>query len=182
MFQKLDFASFSLVLFACLVSSNSAAAQAQSGLHARILVTQNVDEEKRVTLHGNTRPEARFENDRGPVADDFPMEHMLLQLRRPPAQERALQQFIDELHTKGSPNFHRWINARKFGEKFGLPTQELDVITRWLESHGFRVNVVYPSKMVIDFSGTAGQVRRAFATEIHHLDVKGEKQDRKSVV
>ena len=29
--------------------------------------------------------------------------------------------------------------------------------------------------MVIDFSGTAGQVRRAFHTEIHHLDVKGEK-------
>jgi subtilase family serine protease len=29
--------------------------------------------------------------------------------------------------------------------------------------------------MVIDFSGTAGQVQRAFHTEIHHLDVKGEK-------
>ena len=29
--------------------------------------------------------------------------------------------------------------------------------------------------MVIDFSGTAGQVREAFHTEIHHLDVNGIK-------
>ncbi len=28
--------------------------------------------------------------------------------------------------------------------------------------------------MVIDFSGTAGDVRKTFHTEIHHLDVRGE--------
>lgn len=128
-----------------------------------------------VTLRGNTRPEARREYDRGIVADHFPMEHMLLQLRRTPAQEKALELFLDELEKKGSPNYHRWINAKTFGERYGLPAQEIGAITRWLESNGFRVNVVYPSRTTIDFSGTAGQLRRAFATEIHHLDVKGEK-------
>jgi len=29
--------------------------------------------------------------------------------------------------------------------------------------------------MLIDFSGTAGQVRNAFQTEIHHLEVHGER-------
>src|SRR5260370_16491683 len=29
--------------------------------------------------------------------------------------------------------------------------------------------------MVIDFTGTAGQVRKAFHTEMHQLDVKGQK-------
>ena len=29
--------------------------------------------------------------------------------------------------------------------------------------------------MLIDFSGTAGQVREAFHTEIHNLDVSGER-------
>jgi subtilase family serine protease len=175
MVRKLGFASLTLTALASLLTAAPARAQFEPALQPRLAFTQERGEGKQVILGGNVRPEARPENDRGPVAETFPMEHMLLQLRRPPDKERALQQLIDELHTKGSPNFHRWINARKFGEKFGLPTQELDVITRWLESHGFRVNVVYPSKMVIDFSGTAGQVRRAFATEIHHLDVKGEK-------
>jgi uncharacterized repeat protein (TIGR01451 family) len=175
MFRKLGFASFSVGALAFLCTVNSASAQVESGLHARALITQNIDEGKRVTLKGNTRHEAKAENDRGAVADDFPMEHMQLQLRRSPEQEQALQQFIEELHTTGSPNFHRWITALEFGERFGLAQQDLYTITGWLEAHGFQVNVVYPSGMVIDFSGTAGQVRKAFQTEIHHLQVKGEK-------
>ena len=48
-------------------------------------------------------------------------------------------------------------------------------IRGWLRSHGFTVNVVYPNGVVIDFSGTAGQVREAFHTEIHRLYVNGAK-------
>jgi len=174
MFQKLGLASLSFVLFAILISANTAAAQVESGLHARVLVTQSADEEKRVILHGNTRPEAKFENDRGPVAGNFPMEHMLLQLRRPPEQELALQRFIDELHAQGSPNFHQWISAEQFGEKYGVAKQDLDAVTRWLEANGFTINVIYASGMVIDFSGTAAQVRKAFRTDIRHFEIKGE--------
>jgi len=50
-----------------------------------------------------------------------------------------------------------------------------DTVAAWLESHGLHVNVVYPSGMLIDFSGTAAQVRKAFQTEIHYLNVRGEK-------
>ena len=146
-----------------------------SGLRARALITERIDDRKLVTLQGNIHPEAKAENDRGEVAENFPMEHMLLQLRRSPEQEQALEQFIDELHTKGSPKFHHWITAQQFGERFGLAKQDLDAITGWLESNGFKVNVVYPSGMVIDFSGTAGQVRKAFHTEVHNLEVNGEK-------
>src|SRR5258708_14616671 len=113
----------------------------------------------RVTLQGNTHPEARLANDRGAVANDFSLEHMLLKLNRSPEQEKALQQFIDELHTKGSPSFHHWLTAQEFGERFGLAKPDLEAITAWLQSHSFRVNVVYPSGMLIDFSGTAAQVR-----------------------
>lgn len=175
MVRKLGLRSFLLVLLTWLLAVTPAHAQLKPTAQPRITFFQDRQEGPQVTLGGNVRPEARREYDRGIVADTLPMEHMLLQLRRSPAQEHALEQFIEELHRKGSPNFHRWINARKFGERFGLATQELDVITHWLESHGFQVNEVYPSRMVIDFSGTAGQVRRTFATEIHHLDVKGEK-------
>src|SRR5215831_8096853 len=139
------------------------------------LITQSVDEGKRVALRGNTRPEANARNDRGRVADEFPMEHLLLQLRRSPEQEQALQQFISELQTHDSPNFHRWINPQEFGAAFGVSQQDLGTITGWLESHGFRINVVYPSRLVVDFSGTAGQVRRAFHTEIHNLEIRSEK-------
>ena len=54
--------------------------------------------------------------------------------------------------------------------------EDLNAITDWLLSDDFTVNVVYPSGTVIDiFSGTAAQVRKAFHTEIHNLDVHGKK-------
>src|SRR6266849_686819 len=148
------FGSFSLVVFAVLLAEPTVNAQVESGLHARPRITESINEMDRLTLQGNTRPEARLANDRGPVANDFAMEHMLLQLKRAPEQEVALQQFL---------------------ERCGLAKPDLDTITAWLESQGFRVDIIYPSGMLIDFSGTGAQVRKAFQTEIHHLNVKGEK-------
>jgi hypothetical protein len=174
MIHKLGFASASLVVAALFSNLPCATAQVESGLR-RPRVVQPVQESDRISLRGNVRPEARAENDRGPVADALPLEHMLLQLKRSPEQEKALQQLIDELHTKSSPNFHHWLSAPEFGEKFGLAPADLDGVTAWLQSHGLRVNVVYPSGMLIDFSGTAGQIRAAFQTEIHYIEVKGER-------
>ena len=162
-----------LAVLASLFLVPAPVAQAQNG--RPVLITQNVDESKLATLGGNTPPEANQKNDRGLVADNLPMEHMMLQLRRSPEQERELRQLIEELTDSSSPNYHHWLTAKEFGQRFGLATQDLDAITRWLESHGFKVNVVYENGMLIDFSGTAGQVREAFHTEIHQLNVKGVK-------
>ena len=139
------------------------------------LIAQKIDAARWVTLNGNTHPHATAANDRGPVADDFPMEHMLLQLRRSPEQEQALQQLVDQLHDPKSPNFHRWLTADEFGDGFGLAPEDLDTLIGWLQGYGLTVNVLYPSGTVIDFSGTAGQLRKAFHVEIHHLEVNGEK-------
>jgi subtilase family serine protease len=138
------------------------------------LITQPIDDTRLVTLRGNTRPEANAANDRGLLADSFPMEHMLLQLRRSPELEQAFDSYIESLTDKSSPNFRHWIMAAEQGERYGLAQQDLDTITEWLKSHGFEVGYVYPNRMVIDFSGTAGEIREAFHTEIHELAVGGK--------
>src|ERR1700752_2417323 len=173
--RKLALAAVSWATAALFVYIPCANAQVESGLRSRPRIVASVDETVRTTLSGNLHPEARPANDRGRVADTPLMEHMLLQLKRSPEQEKALQQFVDDLHNQGSPNFHHWLTAQQFGERVGLAQTDLDTVTSWLRSHGFRVNVVYPSGMGIDFSGTAGQVRQAFRTEIHQLEVNGER-------
>jgi subtilase family serine protease len=140
---------------------------------ARALIHERVDETKLVTLTGNTRSEANVENDLGPVSDGLSLDHLTLQLQRSPQQEQAVAQFVDELHNPQSPNFHKWMTASEFGESYGLAQSDIQTIAGWLESHGFVVNFVYPSGMSIDFSGNAGEVRRAFHTTIHNLDVAG---------
>ncbi|MGO8808814.1 MAG: protease pro-enzyme activation domain-containing protein [Candidatus Sulfotelmatobacter sp.] len=140
-----------------------------------VLITQTVDESNLVTLGGNTRPEAKAEYDRGRVDDNLLMEHLLLLLKRSPEQERELEEFIDDLHDSSSPTFHRWLTAEEFGERFGVAKQDRDTIKNWLQSHGLKINVDYTNDLLIDFSGTAGQVRKAFHTAIHNLNVKGVK-------
>ena len=138
------------------------------------IILDTIDESRLVTLAGNTRPEANSENDRGAVPDDFPLNHMLLQLKRSPQQDLAVDRLIAELHDPHSTNFHKWLTPVEFGKRFGLAEADLRIVTSWFESHGFTINLIYPSQMVIDLSGTAGAVREALHTSIHNLNVDGE--------
>ena len=100
---KLTFAPV-CVFAVTLLFGDPCAAQVESGVRSRPRISESVQDAERAFLRGNVRPETRPENDRGRVADSYPMEHMLLQLKRSNEQERALQQFIDSLDTQGSPN------------------------------------------------------------------------------
>ena len=155
-----------------LLSLTSAVYAQPSGRPARV-IREGIDEARVVRLAGNTRPEANAQNDRGIVSDDFPMSHMLLQLKRSPEREAALKQYIDDLHNSQSPNFHQWLTPDQFAEHFGVAQEDVAIVTGWLQSHGFTVEGVQASGLVVDFSGTAGQVRSAYHTEIHNLLVNG---------
>lgn len=148
-------------------------AAAQSGGPVRPLISEPINEAKLVTLEGNTRSAANAANDRGRVVDNFPLEHVLLQLQRSPEQEQALEKYLAELTDRSSANYHKWLTAEDFGQRYGVAQEDLNAITGWLQSHGLVVNQVYANRMMIDFSATAGQIREAFHTEIHNLQVNG---------
>ena len=165
----------SWILAAGLAATMASAlgARAQSAASVPRVITQRIDESARVVLAGNTRREVGTAIDQGAVPDDYPMPHMLLQLRRSPAAERAFAQTIEALHDPASPQFHQWLDPADIGARFGLASADLSAITGWLVGYRFNVNVVYDNGLLIDFSGTAGQVRQAFHTEIHSFDVDG---------
>lgn len=156
-----------------LAASSIALISQNTGRRARALIHAPVDENKMVTLTGNRRPEANAENDLGEVSNGLAMNHMMLQLKRSPAQEQAAARFVEDLYNPKSANFHKWVTAQEWGKNFGAAESDIKAVTSWLESHGFTVNSVYPNGLLIDFSGNAGQVRRAFRTSIHHLSVAG---------
>ncbi len=148
-------------------------ASAQMAQAQERLVTSPIDEQTNVSLAGNTRPEAVFQNDRGRAADDLVLEHMQLLLNRPASREAALDALLDQMSDRTSAHYHQWLTAAQFGEAYGPAAEDVAAVTGWLQSHGFTVNAVHTGRMVIDFSGTAGQVRQAFGSEIHRLSVAG---------
>jgi subtilase family serine protease len=176
MSRKLGSPLFSIAVPALLIAFPIAAvSQTPVGSpRARRLITGKVDESRLARLAGNTRSQANAQNDLGAVPGSLVLEHMLLQLQRSAGQEQAVEQYIDELHDPQSPNFHKWLTAEQFGQTYGPAQADIATVTSWLQSHGFSVNLVYPSGMVIDFSGTAAQIKEAFRTEIHYLNVNGK--------
>ena len=157
----------SVVLFSVAAIAGPAQAPADS---PRSVITGPIDDSQLVTLTGNTTPAAlRVQNDRGPVADNLAFDHLLLTLKPAPETEARFEKLIDEMHHQDSSEYHHWLTPQQLGERFGAAPQDRETIQRWLEAHGFSINRVYQNGLVIDFAGTAAQIREAFHTEIHNL-------------
>jgi subtilase family serine protease len=137
------------------------------------LDASSIDEAKLVVLTGNTHPKASATYDVGVVDDGLVLEHMQLLLKRSPEQQARLAAHIENLHDKQSASFHQWLTASEFAAMYGVAQADVDVVSSWLTSHGFQIDSVAESRMFVEFTGTAKQIREAFHTEIHHLLVNG---------
>src|SRR6202030_538023 len=166
-----------LLAFSCVqAGAQTNAAQSNTEQKARVpaRVMDTVDDTNRTVLRGNVHPKARAEFDNGAVADATPVTRILLLLQRSAEQEAALRQLMEEQQSKSSPNYHAWLTPEDFGKQFGPADADVQAVTDWLTSHGFQNIKLAKGKAVVEFSGNAGQVRNAFATEIHKYNVKGE--------
>ena len=164
---------FSLLLLTCILFLPCSPAQAQTS-SAAARITQAVDENNLAALKGNVHPLARAEFDQGAVSDGQPLHRMLLLLQRSADQEAALQELLDDQQNKSSANYHAWLTPAQFGQQFGPADADFQTVTNWLQSHGFQITNVTAGRTVIEFSGNAAQVRRAFHTMIHKYMVNGE--------
>ena len=155
----------------CLFAVKSEAGQSSGVVQNR--VTRKPDENVRVTLAGNVHPRARAEYSRGAVADSLWMDRILLLLKRSEDQETALQASLEAQQDKSSPNYHAWLTPDGFGKQFGPSDADLQAVTDWLSSQGFENLRVSVGRTAIEFSASAGQVRRAFGTQIENFQVDG---------
>jgi len=172
-------ARIATVLF--LLICSAVALHARSGVNSatefaapRQRIAGAIQESERIELQGNVHPLALRQFDRGAVSGALPMERMILMLKRSPEQQHALDEFLESVSDKNSPNFHHWLTPEEFGANFGVAPQDIDSIASWLRSHGLNVNQVSHSHGAIEFSGNAAQVQEVFQTEIHRYLIKGE--------
>ena len=167
----------SLCLIFVLLAGATAGAQSQDSpqisTEPKPLITEVLDESHLTPLKGNTHRLARPEFDLGTADGTLPTKRMLLVLKRSDAQEAALRKLLDDQQDKNSSNYHKWLTPEKFGQQFGPTDTDMQTITSWLQSHGFEVGST-KGRTVLEFSGTAAQVREAFHTTIHSYLVNGE--------
>jgi hypothetical protein len=155
-----------VAVFSCLP------ALAQSAVARR--VTQKIDETKLTTLKGHVRPFLKAAIDKGPVDDNQPLGAIMLMFSRTPQQQADLDALVDQLHSKSSANYHNWLTPQQFGARFEPADEDVAAVKAWLQSKGFTILDVVPSKTHISFTGTVGQLRTAFHVDIHHVSLNNE--------
>lgn len=138
-------------------------------------VTRAVDSSSFSTLKGSVHALVRNgARDLGAVPDETPTGTLTLLLQRPADQEQQLQQFLREAHRQGSPTYHKWLTPGEFGKTFGVADSDLSAVQSWMQSQGLKIEKVSSGKNTIQFSGTAGQVGKAFNTSLHAYSVNGQ--------
>lgn len=85
----------------------------------------------------------------------------------------GLEAFLARQQMPGSADYHRWLKPEEFAGRFGLSEHDIAALAGWLESKGLRVDDVARGCHWIAFSGSAGNMSRAFHTPIHRFRVDG---------
>ena len=148
---------------------------AMASLSLRVHSQQlGVDDTPRITLHGNTHPFVQVAVDEGPVADSQQVRRIILLLHRDSAREADLRRFLEDQQRPDAPDYHHWLSPEEFGQRFGASDATIAAVNAWLTDHGFSVERIANGKSQIEITGTAGQIRNAFATEIHKYLYEGE--------
>jgi len=151
---------------ACLLSSLSSAATPDQ-------ISGAIDSSKVVALTGHVTPMARPQDDRGPVEPSRKLRMSML-LMPTAAQQQAMDQLLAEQQDRKSPNFHKWLTADQFGERFGPSQGDMEKITAWLVGQGFKITYVAHGRDYVSFEGNAAQVESVFRTTLHNFNVKGQ--------
>jgi subtilase family serine protease len=137
-------------------------------------VVEQVDDAKRVRLAGNVHPMARTQFDMGRVDSNKLLERVVMVLKRSPEQDAALAAFNERQSDPRSPDFHHWLTAEEFGQLYGPSDADVASVTNWLQNHGMQIDEVGKGRVYIQFTGTVGEVERAFGVEMHNYLVDGK--------
>jgi subtilase family serine protease len=128
-----------------------------------------ISNSSRAELSGSAIPRAMHSTDLGAIAANTPLQGIRITFSRTAAQQNDLNQLIADQQTPGSALFHQWLTPTQFGARFGVSDNDLAATESWLQSQGFTIDAVSPSRDSITFSGSASSVESGFGTPLHYF-------------
>lgn len=126
-----------------------------------------------IPAHGATRPRVAFPSSvspatahstRGPTLDPGRMISFAVTLK--PRNIANLDNFLHAVTTPGSGRYHEFLTPAQFRGRYGPTPAAVRETTAFLRDQGLHVTGLSDNREVIDVTGRAGQIRRAFGTPI----------------
>ena len=136
-------------------------------------VPRVISPDKRIARRDSVHPLTKSLRSTGRVAADLRLDRMLLVMNPTEEQQKDLDSLVERQHDPLSPEYGQWLSPEEFATRFSPSPQDLAAVARWLESAGFEVAEIARGGRLIEFSGTALQLERAFGTQMRHYDRDG---------
>ncbi|HEY1159704.1 MAG TPA: S53 family peptidase, partial [Terracidiphilus sp.] len=103
-----------------------------------------------------------------------PEQKLRLVLTVQPPHMAEEEQFIKELTTKGSPNFHKFLTLEQWNARFAPSVEDEQAVVDWAQSVGLTVTKRYSDRLIVNVEGTAGTIEKAFGVTINNYQVGDE--------
>ena len=94
------------------------------------------------------------------------LERMLLLLAPDAAKGKSLDTLLAAQQTQGNADFHQWLTAAQFADRFGVSAKDAETVVGWLKAKGFTVAGLPAGRGWIEFSGTSVQMKQAFGVPL----------------
>jgi len=77
------------------------------------------------------------------------------------------EKFIAALHTKGSPQFGKYLSAAEWNKRFAPTAESEQAVVDWAVSQGLTVTQRYPNRLVVDVEGTVPAIEQALGVKMN---------------
>jgi len=77
-----------------------------------------------------------------------------------------LENFLQELYSPSSPSYHQFLTVEEFTARFGPSQSDYDAVIRFAQENGFTVTSGSRNRMLVQVTGTVGNVEKAFHVQM----------------
>ncbi|MGA3080976.1 MAG: protease pro-enzyme activation domain-containing protein [Terracidiphilus sp.] len=159
-----------LALAALLAGSRQASSQASTTSQGNPASTPLVSS---VRLAGHTAHQV-LDGTAIRVSHYDPALKLRLVLAVQPPNMAAEEQFLQQLQTKGSPNFHKFLTAGEWNARFAPSVEDEQKVVDWAKSQGLTVTNRFANRLLVDVEAPVGVIEQVFGVTINNYQVGDE--------
>jgi subtilase family serine protease len=85
----------------------------------------------------------------------------------------AEEQFLVALHTKGSPEFQKFLTADEWNARFSPSQQDEQAVVNWAQAHGLTVAQRFANRLLVDVEAPVSTIEAALGVTINSYQIGG---------
>jgi uncharacterized repeat protein (TIGR01451 family) len=96
---------------------------------------------------------------------------LYLAIGLPLRNQEALTNLLQQIYDQASPNYHHYLTPEQFTAQFGPTEQDYEKVIDFARANGLTVVGTHPNRMLVDVSGKAADIGKAFQVTLrtyHH--------------